>query len=233
MIENSFVCPKGIDAGREEDMPFSDSEDTATCAGFIDDAKQFVTITDDCAAAEEAKNTCCYTEPVKPCTLCPAGTTVNFDKIPDYIWNPNELTCSDLDDSFKYLETESSYCGVYSPIERGLCCLPDSQQRAGDNGKAPAVSSFAMAISAFAVISFTALAALYIIRKRASNAKGASPATDPEGVFQMPGGGNPTAVAMRMDPEASGSKANPEVTPSYARHGPNPYAQHATSPPLS
>lgn len=227
VFENQcIVCPNGVKDGMNDVAPYDAGGDSRTCVQLVTDALTIDSGTEDCGWAEyDIKLECCFTEPSNSCNVCPDGATAGDDYVPEY--EGNTLTCKELIEGATLFESGSDACALHD-IDAKYCCPTLTTANPTPDPKTSSGGHFYFiigAISAISIVSLTFLAAVCILRRRASNAKGALPTTVPNDVPKMPGADIPTAVAMQLDLE--GIAFGP-----VNHNPPPPYAPHASAPPI-
>jgi hypothetical protein len=159
------ICPNGPTPPELGDF-IPSNWDTRTCEEIINDSKLVPSGTVFCALAQFGAMSCCPSEPVNPCSICPNGATDDLDDSTPFKEFGYSSTCSELMEVFSIFETESELYGVIG----SRCCptstvvnpaqtpsvatpAPTSTASGGNNG-----TVLVMAIPAVSVISFMALA---------------------------------------------------------------------------
>jgi hypothetical protein len=113
------VCPDGATAG-DDYAPYADFGDPTTCSELIDTAELVETGTDMCAVFEVGVMGCCPAPVENPCIICPDGVTAADDLVP-YAEMGFTMTCVELIEDYKLVESGSEYCqGAY--LDEVYCC---------------------------------------------------------------------------------------------------------------
>ena len=123
------IFQDGTTAGANNFVPYEGLGVSTTCSELSEFATLFETGSYQCGGSQIHEILCCFIGPEDPCILCPTnGATAGDDFIP-VEYSP-DVTCADLINSAKLLDTKSDFCVMHGEVIEKYCC-PDRKLSVG------------------------------------------------------------------------------------------------------